>query len=222
MLIQSTKDIVNTEKFRFMIYGNSGIGKTQLIGTVSGTPLVLNTDKGMKTLTKSTIDFVSANTWPEVVEFLQFMKTKECQSKYDWIVFDSVSAMMDLLFVDLQDNKKLTGFDLWREYGNFVTKFLRVLRDQQDYHTLSIFECMDKEDESGKSVKAFAVQGQVGGRIPNFYDEVFALRLDKSGNRILQTNSVPGWISKDRSQLLAPIEPADLSLIMKKLRNEKL
>lgn len=220
MKIQSSKNIVNEDKFRFMVYGNSGVGKTQLISTIPGKCLVLNTDKGMKTLHKSDIDFVSAVSWKEVLEFLNYMKTPECQKVYTWIVFDSISAMMDLLFLELSEVKKLTGFDLWREYGAFVTKFMRVIRDQQEYHTLSIFECLDKEDDTGVPTKSFAVQGQVGGRVPNYYDEVFALRITKDTTRVLQTASSPGWIAKDRSQLLEKAEVPDLSIIMTKLRGK--
>lgn len=218
MNIKSTKDIQKDEKFRLMVYGQSGIGKTKLIGTLPGKILVLNTDKGMQTLGKSDIDYVSANKWSEVMEFLNYIKTDEAK-KYDFLVFDSVSATMDLLYMELSEVKKLGGFDLWKDYGAFVMKFMRFLRDQQTFHTLSIFEAIDKEDESGLATKGFGVQGQIGSRIPNFYDMVFALRVDKTGARYLQTSSVPGWISKDRSQLLDKQEPADLNVIMKKIIN---
>jgi phage nucleotide-binding protein len=217
MNILSTKDIAKDEKFRLMIYGQSGIGKTKLISTIPDKVLVLNTDKGMQTLSKSDVDYVSANTWKEVLEFLNYIKTEEAQKKYKWIVFDSISAAMDLLYMELSEVKKLGGFDLWREYGAFVMKFMRFLRDQSVFHTLSIYEAIDKEDDSGIPTKGFGVQGQIGARIPNFYDEVFALRINKSGERVLQTTSSPGWIAKDRSQLLEANEKADLNIIMKKI-----
>lgn len=217
MNIQSTKDITNLEKFRFMVYGYSGVGKTQLIGTIPGKTLVLNTDKGMKTLRKSVIDYVSANTWKEVVDFLNFIKTEECLKTYEWIVFDSVSAMAQLLFVDLTDNKKFAGYDLWNQYGNFVTKFMLMLRDQQNYHTLAIFEAEDKEDDNGVVGKGFTIKGKSGTNIPNFFDEVFALRVNKEGDRILQTSTSLGWVAKDRSQTLEKNEPADLNSIMNKI-----
>lgn len=220
MKISNTKNINHEEKFRFMVYGYSGIGKTKLIGTLPGKVLVLNTDKGLLTLAGMDVDYASANSWKEVIDFLNYMKTDEAKKKYKFIVFDSVSAMMDLLYMELSENKKLGGFDLWREYGGFVTKFFRVLRDQQDYHTLSLFEAIDKEDDAGLAVKAFGVQGSVGGRIPNFFDEVFALRMDKSGVRMLQTASSPGWIAKDRSQSLEKNELADLKIIMEKIKGK--
>lgn len=218
MNIKSTKDIKHSEKFRIMIYGNSGIGKTKLIGTLPGRVLVLNGDKGLLTLSKMDVDYVSVNKWSEVMEFLNYIKTEDAK-KYEFLVFDSVTAIMDLLYTELADVKKLTGYDIWREYGAFVMKFMRFLRDQETFHTLSIFEAIDKEDESGVATKGFGVQGQIGSRIPNFYDMVFALRVDKTGARYLQTSSVPGWISKDRSQLLDKQEPADLNIVMKKIIN---
>lgn len=221
MKISNTKDITTNEKIRFMVYGSSGVGKTKLIGTIPEKTLVLNTDKGMRTLSSMDIDYASANSWKEVIAFLDFIKTKECSDKYTWLVFDSISAMTDLLYTELVDNKKLDGFAMWKEYAGFVMKFMRFLRDQQVYNTLSIFEAIDKETESGVTEKSFGVQGSVGGRIPNFYDEVFALRLDKNGNRILQTASSAGWIAKDRAQVLEKTEVADLAIIMDKIRGLK-
>ena len=221
MKINNTKEITQLEKFRIMVYGNSGVGKTQLIGTIPGKSLVLNCDKGMKTLSSLDIDYVSANNWSEIMEFLNFMKKEDCLKTYEWIVFDSISAMMDLLYLDLSETKKLAGFDLWREYSNFVNKFMRVLRDQQNYHTLSICEAIDKEDDSGVATKGFGVQGQIGGRIPNFYDEVFALRIGKDNARMLQTASSSGWIAKDRSQVLEKNEVADLGVVMAKILKGK-
>jgi hypothetical protein len=221
MQIKSTKDITVTEKFRFMLYGLSGVGKTKLIGTIPEKTLIMNADKGMLTLASMDKDFVSVNSWKEIEEVLTYLKSKEALEKYQWFCIDSGTAVADLLLNHLSEEKKLSGFDLWREYGNIYNKFMRFLRDQQAYHTLSIFEAIDKEDESGIMTKSFGVQGSIGGRIPNFYDFVFALKVDKTGNRIIQTSSTPGWICKDRSQKLEKQEPADLGQIMKKIRGDK-
>ncbi len=220
MKISSTKDIAAEGKLRFMVYGYSGIGKTKLISTIGEKTLVLNTDKGMLTLAGSDIDYVSANTWNEVDEFLKFLRTKECKETYAWVVFDSVSAMADLLGAELSKVKKLTGFEYWNEYDAFVKGFLLFLRDQTTYNTVSIYEAIDKEDDNDIPYKAFGVQGGTGKRIPNFYDEVFSLKLNKEGDRVVQTASTPGWIAKDRSQTLEKFEPANLAAIMKKIRGK--
>lgn len=228
MKIQSTKDISNQEKFRFMVYAYSGMGKTQLISTIPGKILVLNLDKGLKTLGGHDIDYVTANKWEDVIEFLNYIKKPECLSVYNWIVFDSVTAMTDLLYRHLENDKKFTGHEFWKHYGGFINKFMLVLRDQTDYHTLSLFEAIDKEDDSGMAIKAFGIQGQVGGRVPGFFDEVYALKMEKDNSRILQTVSSPGWIAKSRSRnidktgpALNKTEPADLAHIMNKIQGKK-
>lgn len=218
MKIVSTKDIANNDKFRIMLYGQSGIGKTQLISTIPGKALILNLDKGLLTLKKSDVDYVSANTWAEVLEFLNFVKTKECSDKYSWIVYDSITALMRILYSELVDNKKLTGFEMWKAYGDFATKFLTYIRDQQQYHTLSIFEEINSEDDSGMVQKTFGIQGKVGSSVPNFFDEVLALRIGKEGKRYIQTASANNYIAKDRSKSLLPQEEPDLNVIMKKIQ----
>ena len=218
--VMDTSEYLTNNKFRFMVYGKSGIGKTLLISTIKGRVLVLNTDKGLATLRKVPCKYVSANTWPEVLEFLTFIKTKECRDAYDWIVFDSVTALSDILFHYLLEDKKLSGFDFWRDYGNFMMKFMRFLRDQNIYHTLSIFEAIDKDNAQGFTEQIFGVQGQVGSKIPNYYDEVFALKMiihNKEQKRMLQTLTTLGWTAKDRSQSLDSLEEPDLNNIMEKI-----
>lgn len=218
MKIQNTADLSVNGKFRFMVYGASGIGKTRLLSTIPDKVLIMNTDKGMLSVSNKSLDYVSVNSWKEVVDFLEEIKSsEEIKKKYKWLAFDSVSAMMDLLFNHLGEVKNLSGYDLWREYGKFVLKFMRFLRDQEQYHTVSIFEMLSTEDSNGVISKSFAVQGEVGKRIPGFFDEVFALRSDKDGKRFLQTNDLAGFPAKDRSQTLTLKEEADLALIMNKI-----
>lgn len=218
MNIQSTKNMQLTEKIRLMVFGKSFTGKTTLISTLPEKALVLSSDKGLIVLKKFDVDYFSMTSFTKVTEFLSFLKTDECKQKYNWICFDSVTAIADMLYFYLLDEKKLDGHKLWGEYGNFMIKFLTFIKNQNDYHTLSIYESLDKEDESGITVQSYGVKGAAADKIQYFYDEIFSLRkIGKDRKRILQTEESPGYFCKDRSGALLINEEPDLGNIIKKI-----
>lgn len=225
MKIQSARDISKNEKIKLMIYGASGSGKTKLIGTLKEKILLLNADKGLMTVSGQDIDYFTTTSWKEVVEFLDYLKTKECQEKYTWIGFDTVTAMFDLLYASLEKRQetdsKFDNFSFWKEYGGRLINFLRIIRDQNQYNVIALLQHSTKEDKDMVSQPAFGLQGGSATRPPDFFDEVFALRLGKEGARILQTSTNGVHIAKDRSQKLEKNEVADLSLIMNKIREKK-
>ena len=57
--------------------------------------------------------------------------------------------------------------------------------------------------------------------LPYYFDEVLALRLVQNDKgevqRALQCQSDLSWLAKDRSGRLAPMEPADLGSLIKKI-----
>lgn len=225
MKINNTKNVSDNEKLKIMLYGLSGIGKTKLIGTLKEKILILNADKGLMTLQGLDIDYFTATSWKEVMEFLDYIKTKECSEKYTWIGFDTVTAMFDLLFAHLEKRQaadsKYDGFCFWKDYGGLLLNFLRIIRDQNTYNILALFQHSTKEDKDGISQQVFGLQGGSATRPPDFFDEIFVLRQDKNGARIVQTASSPGYIAKDRSQVLEKNEIADLNEILKKIKEAR-
>lgn len=221
MKINNTKNVSLTEKLKIMLYGVSGSGKTKLIGTLKEKILILNADKGLMTLNGLDIDYVTAASWKEVMEFLDYIKTKECQDKYTWIGFDTVTAMFDLLYAHIEKKQAGDNFAFWKEYGGLLLNFLRIIRDQNTYNILALFQHSTKEDKDGLSQQVFGLQGSIATRPPDFFDEIFVLKQDKNGARLVHTAASAGFIAKDRSQKLEKQEPADLSLIMNKIRDNK-
>lgn len=220
MNIQSAKDIQNNKKIKIMLHGPSAAGKTRLLKTLPEKALILNSDKGLRTIAgAANLDFFDVSSWSEAEEFLNYIKTAECKEKYSWIVFDSVNALADIKLRDLVEIKKIEGFKVWDKYGSFVLSLLMILRDQESYNTICIFASTPKTTDQGITIQTYGIQGNmVGLRPPEFFDEVFAVKQDKDGKRVIQTNSANGLICKDRSEKLLPIEDADLSKILAKIK----
>lgn len=224
MEIKSTSDFNETGKLRFVVYGSSGAGKTKLISTLPGRVLILDTDKGLATIRKSNIDYVTATNWKEVKEFLAYLRTEECLKKYDFIVFDTLTAIFDSYMIELEEKEKKRDkpdkFNVYKQFLDFAMAFFANLRDQQNYHTLTLCQMGERENSDGITEKSYAIPGQARNRMTEFFDEVFALRVDKEGVRYLQTVSQAGYLAKDRSNVLDKHEPADLSKIIDKIKGK--
>lgn len=223
MKISDTKDLTEQGKFRFLIYGGSGAGKTKLISTIPGRALVLDTDKGMQTLRGiEGVKYVTATSWPEIKEFLEFIDTDKAKKDFDWIVFDTLTVILDKKLSDLSDRSAISdkpdSRKVWGDYAEYALKFLSRLRDQKDYNILVLSQMNEKEDSNGISLKGPSVAGSARNRVAEFFDEVFVIKEDKEGVRALQTASFGGFMAKDRSQALEKNEKADLSLIMNKIK----
>lgn len=199
MEIKSSKDIKKDEKIHVAIWGPSGSGKTKMIETLPGKTLVGNADKGLLTLKGSeNIDYVNLDKFEDVIEFMKYLKSGNCD--YDNVVLDSISTIGDKLYEYLE-KKGLKGFDLWREYGKFIKGIIGTLRDSTDFHTVSIFELVRREDPSGLTVNMVGLQGSMASKVPYFYDCFLATRV-KHGREgsvyKLQTRHADGFECKIR------------------------
>jgi energy-coupling factor transporter ATP-binding protein EcfA2 len=209
MEIQTTKDIKKKEKVHIALYGASGTGKTKMIETLKGKTLILNADKGLLTLKGSeNVDFVNLNTFEDVIEAMKFIKSEK--NNYDNIAIDSMSVIGDLLIKYLK-GKGVKGFDLWGEYANYIGSIMMT----------SIFELIEKENESGLLAKKVGLQGSLSSRVGYFFDFFFAARLKQSKEGPIykiQTQSKEGYECKSRLEGLDTFIEPDLGKLITQLR----
>lgn len=124
-------DDINEDKIFALIYGESGTGKTELVGTLGelGKVLVIDIDKGYKTLKFSTrVAPYRSNIY--VVSFDQFKdldaiykltlandpkqwgRAIGIEEKFDWLVLDTWSEMQWSMSEKLRKDKGLSGSGL--------------------------------------------------------------------------------------------------------------
>lgn len=224
MEIKNTSEINNGGKFRFLVYGQSGAGKTRLISTIPKDCLILDTDKGLKSIKHLALDYKTASSWDEVKEFFVYLKTDECKKKYSWIVLDTLTVILDFYMKELiakeEKKSKPDKYNIYSEFLKFALNLFAMIRDQDHYNFLVLSQLMERENDSGISEKTYCIPGQARNRISEFFDEVYALRIEKDDTRTLQTMPSLGWACKTRSDL-NKIEPADINSIMHKIKGGK-
>lgn len=224
MRIQKTSN-VKLQKINMAITGPSKSGKTYLTSTIKGKVLLLNADKGSLTLKHKNIDMVSVTKWSEIVEFMQFITNKATMDKYkyNWVVFDSISQIAEILSEHLEE-KGVKGFDFWGEYKKLIGSLIKTTRDTTLFNSLSIYELVEKENDSGLLEKKMGLQGSLSSQVPYFYDFIFASKKVEKKDKtqyVIQTTNNGGYnFLGGRGITLNAYEPANINHIISKLLKE--
>ncbi len=236
MKISKTNKITD-HKFNLAIVGMSKTGKTRLAATIKGKPLICNADKGTLSLSDCAIDSVEINTFDEFIEFMKFVTTSKqfVERGYDWVCFDSVSAIAEMLKLYLENDqidaktgkerKALTGFDLWNEYKRVMGGLFTTLRDTNRFNALSIFEVEEKENSNGLLEKKVGIEGVMRSKAPFYYDYVMATqkisRKDKEDQYFLLTTNQDGYGFLGGRTVIVKLkqyEPSNINHIINKLK----
>jgi phage nucleotide-binding protein len=199
----------------FLIYGESGAGKTVLGSTLPQPILFLDAERGMLSVKGKNLDAVTINSVQAVGEAYSKLLT---DNHYKSIVIDSLSELADLVLLD-QKSRTKDGRLAYQMAGEIIAKIMR------DFRALNKHVCflarLDKtQDETGKIMFGPSVLGQsLSKSVPYHVDEVFALRVGRLENgkkyRYLLTDGDDQWLAKDRSGKLDEIAEPNLDNLIK-------
>jgi len=219
MEIQSTKDIKQNEKVHVCLYGPPKTGKTKLLSTLGGRTLVLNSDKGLLTLKDAeNIDFINISNFEDMISAMKFIQTDKCD--YDNVAVDSMSVVADYL-LEYLEKKGVQGFEKWGQYEKYIKGIITTLRDSNRFNSVSIFELVEKENESGLLTKKVGLQGKLASRVGYFYDLFLATRVKhtKDGSVYkIQTKTADGYECGSRIEGLDPYIDQDLGKLFNMVR----
>lgn len=236
MKIQSTSTI-NDDRLKILVYGASGSGKTKLIGTIDEPTLIISAEAGTLCLQDKNIDVIDIQTDDDgkllskenrikrLSEIYVYLQTTEATTKYKWIALDSLTEIMQNLLEGIKAMPEFSDpkmmMKLWGEYADRAKGLVKSFRDLPNYNVLMTALDKTEKDENGLRFQAIDVQGSIGERLPAYFDEVFYLYVDAEGNRSLITCKSEKLLSKDRSDRLGKIEPANIKLLIKKIKEKK-
>ena len=131
MKTQNTKDL-KEQGVSMIVYGDAGVGKTHLIGTLpEGELLVLDIDGGLETFRKQgkNHDYVSLRTMAELKDTLDELKTGKLGYKY--LALDNISELEKTMAIALMDSRGKAFLEL-KEYGDTAQKMREYLRKYRD------------------------------------------------------------------------------------------
>jgi phage nucleotide-binding protein len=220
-----------------LIYGKSGVGKTQLAGSADAVPsmrkvLVVDVEGGTMTLSHSypDVDVVRVKDWNEVAEISEFLKAGN--HDYNTCIIDSLteaqkfnmSAVMSKRILEREEKGETQDPDVpdMRAWGKNIEQIRKFVRYFRDLDMNTIFTALVKEDKNprtGLIERKPYLSGKLADEVAAFLDIVvyyYVKTVDDEQKRLLLTQATDEYVAKDRTGKLPPLlEQPTLAEIMK-------
>ena len=218
-----TTDSVEHMHAKICVYGESGYGKTSLIGTLPdhSKVFIISAEKGTLSLKGFKIGGCIVNSLEDVEEAYEYFAKERDKGRFEWICLDSITDICEVvLSKELQRNN-----DPRKAYGNMQESMIRMIRKFRDlprnvYVTAHIERL---QGENGNFYHQPKCPGKnLGPKLPYYFDEVLCIVQKKDDNgvyhRFLQTSGDDVYVAKDRSGSLDKYEKFSLDAITEKIK----
>jgi hypothetical protein len=220
MQLKNTKS-ASVGAINILTYGAAGAGKTTLISTLPN-PVILSAEAGLLSLSGKDIPYIEISNLAELQDAYKWLTSSNEAKSIESVALDSLSEVAEIVLVGCKKAAK----DPRQAYGEMQESVVGIIRAFRNLD--KIFYASAKlertQDEMGRLLYSPSMPGQkLGQQIPYLFDFVLPLRAEKAEDgtvsRYLSTQPDGLWQAKSRvGALLAPIEPADLSGIIKKIK----
>lgn len=220
--LTTTAQALADQGIKVLVHGPAGSGKTSLCATTGGNPVIISSEAGLLSLRHHNIPVIEVSTLEDVYEAYRFVTESSDAKGFDWVCLDSISEIAEVCL----DTAKKANKDPRQAYGVLSEQMGGLIRAFRDLPQRNVyFSCKQvMQDDAMTGAKLYfpSLPGaKLGQGIGYFFDEVFAMRVDRDadGNvtRWLQTGRDFQYEAKDRSGALEMFEAPDLSLISKKI-----
>lgn len=208
---------------KVLVHGPSGSGKTRLCGTTGEPAVIISAEAGLLSLRGSDIPVIEVKALDDVHEAYRFITSAAEARQFRWVCLDSISEIAEVCLsaekAKTRDPRQAYGA-LFDEMGNLI----RAFRDLPGRNVYFSAQQVRKEDQAtGAQIYFPSLPGaKLGQGIAYFFDEVFALRVERDTEnkvtRWLQTGRDFQYEAKDRSGALEMFEPCALGAIAKKIK----
>ncbi|MFZ9894249.1 MAG: ATP-binding protein [Burkholderiaceae bacterium] len=209
---------------KLLVYGQAGAGKTSLIKTLPN-PVVLSAEGGLLSIADADVPYIEIGSMDDLREAYVWLRDSAEAKSFKSVALDSISEVAEVV---LNAEKKATkdGRAAYGEMNSTMTELIRSFRDLPGLHVYMSAKLEKLQDEMGKVMYGPSMPGKsLSQRLPYFFDEVLALRVEKDAEgqsqRALMCDSDGAWLAKDRSGKLAAWEAPDLGEIISKIGGQK-
>ncbi len=248
MNIQNTRDL-GSDGIKVVVAGEAGNGKTTLARTlVEGLKdekvFIISAEAGLLSLRGTDIDtcdlrfaddgsFISKeNRIARLGQVHSWLMEPEQVKKYRWVFVDSLTEINQNMLEKLEADPDFQGpKNTIKKFGELSTRMrglAKTFRDLPGYNVVFTALVKSNTDSDQKTTMGIDMVGAFSEKLPALFDEIFYLGVlaeidEKTGRNkrtLLTQKTDKVTFPKDRSGALDRLEPADLSLIAKKIREK--
>ena len=210
-----------------MVYAEPGVGKTTLASTLPvGNTLIINTEAGVGPLLGTGHSVLDINE-ENVALLPELYKTIKTEGVFDYVVMDNVSQLEQWVLLHCT-HSRTKKFPELREYDDTAVMMRALFTEWRDLTCdgiTVIFNAwemsMDEKQDVGfiKTRKYPKMGKKLTKDVCGLVDIVARLEVnDKTGARALHIGASADYITKTQFKGLDAYEPADLPMLLDKLR----
>jgi len=205
---------------KFLVYGQSGAGKTSLIPTLPN-PIVLSSEGGLLSIQDANLPYIDVSNMDDLREAYQWLIDSDEAKQFESIALDSISEVAEVVLAhELKHNKD--GRAAYGEMNTTMQELIRSFRDIPGKHVYFSAKLEKSQDEMGKMLYNPSMPGKsLTQGLPYYFDLCLALRVERDGEgvaqRALMCDSDGTWLAKSRGGKLDQWEAPDLGEIINKL-----
>ncbi|MCU0938997.1 MAG: ATP-binding protein [Burkholderiaceae bacterium] len=219
--LTTTRQAARDSGIKVLTHGPAGAGKTTLAATTGEPTVIISAEAGLLSLRAHDIPVIEVSSIQDVQDAYTFLISSADAEPFRWVCLDSISEIAEVCLAAEKGRTK----DPRQAYGALADQMWALIRAFRDLPGRNVyFSCKQERvtDSNGATLYCPAMPGQrLGQGISYFFDEVFALRVEKDaeGNvtRWLQTGRDFTHEAKDRSGALELFEPPNLAAIAAKI-----
>jgi phage nucleotide-binding protein len=220
-LIKRTKDVSFENGLKILVYGDAGSGKTRMISTIEGNPLIISAEGGLLSLRQYDYPYVEIHSMKDMQEVFRFIRGSEDANQYDWICIDSISEVAEVCLTENMRGIK----DKRQAYGELQTTVTDMIKAFRDLPKKNVYMTAKLDRVSDSMTGALMYSPDFPGskltpKSPYLFDEFFYLRSqikDGQPERLLITQEDINIRAKDRSGSLNVFEQPNLKIIKDKI-----
>lgn len=210
--ISSTRDVTKQGK-SVLVYAESGVGKSTLLGTMGSPTLILNVEGGLYVLKDCTnVDHIEIlESLENLAEVFDFLSDPGNISGYQNIALDSATELEKFMQIRLAKKSTNDGMPSMHDYGVISFKmrdYMRRLRDLRDAGKNVVVTCLEMPielhlDDGEIKTRLYPMMGRkLAPEICGLFDIVARLEISqKPGNEGLRFMRLDGddrLIAKNR------------------------
>jgi len=221
--LQSTST-AGTTSLKLLVYGSAGSGKTSLIPTLPE-PVILSAEGGLLSIVDSNLPFIEIDNLETLKDAYKWLTSSDEAKQFQSVALDSISEIAEVVLAT-EKKKSKDGRAAYGEMDTVMAEIIRAFRDLPGRHVYFSAKLEKQADELGRILYYPSLPGnKTAQRLPYFFDEVLALRVEKDAEgvnqRALMCDTDGLWIAKDRSGKLPMWMAPDLGAVINLILGEK-